>query len=519
METDSDRRALAGTVTLVSLGLVMAAVASYDVVEDVLVQGDPVVLTLLENAVPFALSLLVVGAGVRVYTDDGPLEDRLTVARWALVGTGGVALMVLWTLGFQLWQGSVKPAFIVSYTAIWGCVAGLLVGVYAVRQRRRERTIERVTDVTAELWNVDTALVGASSREEMERAVCERLTEIDRFSYAWIGDATAADDAVEPRVASGIDFEGRGAVTDGDSTIQQAARRDGDPIVDASPDADLTAGIAVPVRYDGAPYGVLTVGVDSAAAFGTFERDALDGLGRRLGDAIHALRSREALLADTLVEFTVELTGAEQFCTSATAATDATLELSSANATEDAPFAFFTVTEGDPEAVADAAEAHESVAEVVPLTDCEGAPGLQVLYDDDPFFTGVAEGTGRLADVRVSDGTATVEVWYPRSADAADAAQLLGTPPAKTELVGRRTVDIDPDHVEAVEDRVLDSLTDRQATVARTAYYGGYFETPRARTGEELAASLDITSPTFHDHLRAAESKLFEAVFEPERGD
>ncbi|MBX0323931.1 helix-turn-helix domain-containing protein [Halomicroarcula sp. F13] len=517
---ESDRRALLGALTLVSLGLVMAAVASYDVAEDVLVQGDLVVLTLLENAVPFALALLVVGAGVRVYTDDGPLEDRLTVVRWALVGTGGVALMVLWTLGFQLWQGTVKPAFIVSYTAIWGCVAGLLVGVYAVRQRRRERTIERVTDVTAELWNVDTALVGASSRPAMERAVCNRLTEVDRFDYAWIGDTTAESDTVEPRVESGLDGSPDGpAVTDGGSTIQQAARRDGEPRVDLSPRDSLTARIAVPVRYDGAPYGVLTVGIDSEAAFGKFEREALDNLGRRLGDAIHALRSREALLSDTLVEFTVEVTGAEQFCTSATAATDATLELSAADATADAPLAFFTVVEGDPDAVASAAEAHDSVAEVVTLTGREGGPGLQVVYDDAPFFTTVTEGAGRLADVRVDDGTATVEVWYPRSADTADATQLLDTPPERTELVGRQTVEVDPDHVESVEDRVLDSLTERQATVARTAYYGGYFETPRERTGEELAASLDITSPTFHDHLRAAESKLFEAVFEPEQRD
>jgi predicted DNA binding protein len=59
-----------------------------------------------------------------------------------------------------------------------------------------------------------------------------------------------------------------------------------------------------------------------------------------------------------------------------------------------------------------------------------------------------------------------------------------------------------------------DRLTDRQRNTLRTAYHGGYFESPRDSTAEELAETLDISSPTLHYHLRAGQSKLLDAFFD-----
>jgi DNA-binding CsgD family transcriptional regulator len=63
--------------------------------------------------------------------------------------------------------------------------------------------------------------------------------------------------------------------------------------------------------------------------------------------------------------------------------------------------------------------------------------------------------------------------------------------------------------------RVLDTLTDRQLEVLQTAYYAGYFEWPRHRTGEEIADDLDIAGPTFQQHLRTALDRLLEEQFGP----
>jgi PAS domain S-box-containing protein len=63
-------------------------------------------------------------------------------------------------------------------------------------------------------------------------------------------------------------------------------------------------------------------------------------------------------------------------------------------------------------------------------------------------------------------------------------------------------------------DIVEEELTDRQFAALRTAYYGGYFYTPRTSTGDELAGQLDLTRQTFNQHLRKAQQAVFEQLFE-----
>lgn len=66
------------------------------------------------------------------------------------------------------------------------------------------------------------------------------------------------------------------------------------------------------------------------------------------------------------------------------------------------------------------------------------------------------------------------------------------------------------------ERAVRGRLTDRQYQVVRTAFEEGYYEWPRERTGEDIAADLDISSATFSQHVAAAERKLLAVLFEDE---
>ncbi|MFC7231167.1 helix-turn-helix domain-containing protein [Saliphagus sp. GCM10025308] len=52
------------------------------------------------------------------------------------------------------------------------------------------------------------------------------------------------------------------------------------------------------------------------------------------------------------------------------------------------------------------------------------------------------------------------------------------------------------------------------AETLRLAYYSGYFESPREHTGGEVADLLDVSQPTFTRHLRIAERKVYELLFE-----
>jgi len=61
---------------------------------------------------------------------------------------------------------------------------------------------------------------------------------------------------------------------------------------------------------------------------------------------------------------------------------------------------------------------------------------------------------------------------------------------------------------------IEDVLTEKQLAAVQIAYHSGYFETPRASTGDELADRLGITRQTYNRHLRKAEQAIFEQLFE-----
>jgi PAS domain S-box-containing protein len=68
-------------------------------------------------------------------------------------------------------------------------------------------------------------------------------------------------------------------------------------------------------------------------------------------------------------------------------------------------------------------------------------------------------------------------------------------------------------------DVVADALTERQLTVLDAAYFGGYFDTPRTSTGDELADRFGVTRQTFNQHLRKAQRSVFRYLFEKSGND
>jgi hypothetical protein len=65
---------------------------------------------------------------------------------------------------------------------------------------------------------------------------------------------------------------------------------------------------------------------------------------------------------------------------------------------------------------------------------------------------------------------------------------------------------------ETTEDDPLptDSLSHRQREVFRLARTMGYYRRPREASAGDVAAALDVTTSTFHEHLHKAEEKLLD---------
>jgi len=85
-----------------------------------------------------------------------------------------------------------------------------------------------------------------------------------------------------------------------------------------------------------------------------------------------------------------------------------------------------------------------------------------------------------------------------------------------TELVASRERERNHLTRQEFKSQVDEALTARQREVLQTAYFSGYFDTPRERTGQELADSLGISSPTVSDHIRAGLRNLFELLYDDE---
>jgi predicted DNA binding protein len=82
------------------------------------------------------------------------------------------------------------------------------------------------------------------------------------------------------------------------------------------------------------------------------------------------------------------------------------------------------------------------------------------------------------------------------------------------EVVAKREVERSVQSTETFKRELEDKLTNRQRDVLETAFVSGYFDWPRGSTAEEVAESLGISAPTFHEHLRAGEQKLMATFFE-----
>jgi len=109
------------------------------------------------------------------------------------------------------------------------------------------------------------------------------------------------------------------------------------------------------------------------------------------------------------------------------------------------------------------------------------------------------------------DGT-TLVIDIPDTIEVRTITRLVREMFTDIELRSKQTLDqaMDRDLYSAF----LEKLTDRQLEVIQTAYYSGYFESPRENTGEDVAEMLGISPPAFYKHARTVQRKLFATLFD-----
>jgi len=267
---------------------------------------------------------------------------------------------------------------------------------------------------------------------------------------------------------------------------------------------------AVPIKAGPRQFGVLAVVGTDDRGFGDPVGEGLGLLGDTLGFAFSAELARSTLVADDAIE--VEFAVGGPFAAlSATLGCRCCYRGSVDDSDDEETYRIEFVGTN-----ADSVEAE--LAERSPVQDYqllqETAAGyLFALTVDTPSPALLAEAGVNLRSLIAEDGEVRLVIEAPEDTDIAGLQATLADHYERAELVSKQHGR--SDRLAAGYDELLDAnLTERQRAVIERADELGYFMWPREATAEDVADDLDISSATFHQHLRAAEGKLVTAFLD-----
>jgi predicted DNA binding protein len=124
-------------------------------------------------------------------------------------------------------------------------------------------------------------------------------------------------------------------------------------------------------------------------------------------------------------------------------------------------------------------------------------------------MTEVASLGGAVQDVVLDGSDLQITIHLPQDVEVRDIVETVRASHDSGEVIARRQVTDRDNRSERLGEVWANELTDRQRTVVETAFYAGFFEWPRVTSAEDVADSLGIAGPTFSQHLRAPERKVF----------
>ncbi|MFA9416625.1 bacterio-opsin activator domain-containing protein [Natrinema sp. HArc-T2] len=403
------------------------------------------------------------------------------------------------------------------------------------RLRSRQDQLETLNRINAVVRQVIETLVEAPARDTIEREVCEQLVDSELYCGSWIAEWTG-DGQLSYRTGAG-DAETvlecvRECSGEYENPVEQAARtgelRTTNAIVEneslpeelreAARTDDVRSGIVVPITHEDATYGVLTVLAGRDDAFSERERAEFELLGETIGFTIMAVKNRQLLFADSVVELEFQIDGGDTFCFDLSEQYDCTGSLEWAGTTSNGrTFQYVTVDGLGCETVLEEARDHESVEECRVIHDGDERCTIELRLSTSGVRT-LANHGATIRDVTVEDGVGTCLVEVSQDADIREIAEALTVAYENAELAARREVDRAVRTAAERRTRILDGLTDRQLTTLRLAYYGGFFDWPRESTGEEIAEAMNISPPTMHQHLRKGLKSILGEFFEDSTG-
>mgnify|MGYP002762313255 FL=1 len=408
--------------------------------------------------------------------------------------------------------------------------------------RERERQLERTRRINDLLREVDRGLVDADTRAEIVETACEAFR-TSPYDGAWVARYDGAIGAVESEAAGEAIASPfgrrRSAVDSGDSAASPPGERSAaDPetvIRDAidtrssvvaavgpdaaaavladpdPPDAERTV-VAVPIGYRETVYGALVVYVRGSVT--DEELSMLEEVGATVGNGINSAESKQLLYGDSAVELEFEHADTGDVLVDLSRELDTTVRLEGITPGDGTVSCFLAVEGVDPAAVLETITPLDAVTTARTVSEEPDEALLEVRLMDAAAVVTLVELGAKVESFAATGGEGRLVIRAPAGSDLRTFTLGVQSPFPEMSVVAKREVDDEVQSTSSFRRRLEEKLTGRQRDVIETALASGYFEWPRGSTAEEVASSLGIAAPTFHEHLRAGERKLIESFFD-----
>ncbi|WP_323676165.1 PAS domain S-box protein [Halorubellus sp. PRR65] len=408
-----------------------------------------------------------------------------------------------------------------------GCRAALERTEYVAALERKEselsekeERLERAMRINDVVRSIDQVVVRSTDKREVARSVCRELADTDFVEMAWFGVET--DGGVDALDWAGGDGEFLHRVlahaADDDRAPSRLALDTQESVHVASildderckgvKRAALNRGcrslLSVPIVHRGMVHGVLEL--YAKRSFSEDDVAMFDELGDTTGYACSAIDQREAHVTDALVEVEVSVGGVDDPLYRAASCVNPSVVVTDVVSKTDQYLVYIEATAVD--ALADRLVDERAVDRVSELADDR----LEVAVSEFPLMDPLAEHAGEFRQFELAaDGDALV-AQFPARVDLRSFVDDLAAIADSAELTRKEAVTDGDRAFEALD--LERELTDRQLEVLKVAYNRGFFAWPRGSTGKEVARSLDISAPTFHQHIRKATDRIFELALD-----
>jgi predicted DNA binding protein len=177
---------------------------------------------------------------------------------------------------------------------------------------------------------------------------------------------------------------------------------------------------------------------------------------------------------------------------------------------------FFRIRGASPERLLDVADEYGSVtgAQVVERSDDEHL--LAVVVAGRCVAATLADTAAVIKRAEATGGDATVVADVPPYGDVRHVVETFTERHPDSSLVSKHTLDEGlPAVAESEQSARLEAeLTDKQRQAIATAVQFGYLSWPRESTATECADALDVSQPTFSQHLWTGVEKLLSRMFD-----